>query len=142
MIGNSKRMQIDLSPLERAIARLDEGLARHLREPLDEQLRDGLIQRFEFTYDLAPKILRHALQERADSPGDIDLMSFPTLIRTGWEQGLLKGGWPAWHGFRDTRNATSHIYDEAKAIEAVTKIPAFLEEVQHLVQQLKQRLAQ
>ena len=134
-------MPLDLSPLERAIARLDEGLARHHREPSDEQLRDGLIQRFEFTYDLAPRMLRRALEETADSPGEIDLMSFPALIRTGWEQGLLKGGWPAWRGFRDTRNTTSHIYDEAKAIEAVSKIPAFLEEMQQLVHQLKQRMA-
>ena len=38
-----------LTPLERALDRLKEGWARHLAQPDDEQLRDGLIQRFEFT---------------------------------------------------------------------------------------------
>ncbi len=135
-------MPLELKPFEKAIARLEEGLARHQREPFDEQLRDGLIQRFEFTYDLAPKVLRRALDEIADTPGEVDMMTFPTLIRTGWEQGMLKGGWPAWHGFRDMRNITSHLYDEAKAIEVAAKIPAFLEEVQSLLHQLKQRTAQ
>ncbi|MGH8676943.1 MAG: nucleotidyltransferase substrate binding protein, partial [Burkholderiales bacterium] len=135
-IAHIRPVPIDFSALERATARLEEGLARHLGDPVDEQLRDGLIQRFEFTYDLAPKTLRRALEESADSPDEIDMMSFPTLIRTGWEKGLLKGGWPDWHGFRETRNTTSHIYDEAKAIAAVSKIPAFLNAVQHLVRQL------
>ena len=43
--------RIDISPLVNAVERLREGLDRHRREPADEQLRDGLIQRFEF--DLA-----------------------------------------------------------------------------------------
>lgn len=132
-------MPLDQSLLEKAVARLVEGLARYQSDLTDDQIRDGLIQRFEFTYDLAPKILRRYLEAAADSPGLIDLMSFPSLIRTGWEQGLLKDGWPAWHGFRDMRNTTSHLYDEAKAIEVVAKIPAFLEEVQFFVQQLKAR---
>ena len=40
---------IDLIPLERAINRLDEGWARYQRDVSDLQIRDGLIQRFEFT---------------------------------------------------------------------------------------------
>jgi branched-chain amino acid transport system permease protein len=36
---------LDFSPLVSMVARLREGLDRHLQEPRDEQLRDGLIQR-------------------------------------------------------------------------------------------------
>jgi hypothetical protein len=43
---------LDITPLANAINRLREGLVRHRREPGDKQLRDGLIQRFEFTYEL------------------------------------------------------------------------------------------
>lgn len=42
-------MTLDPSPLARAVARLREGLERYQRTPADEQIRDGLIQRFEFT---------------------------------------------------------------------------------------------
>jgi hypothetical protein len=42
---------LDIAPLINAIDPLREGLARHHSEPVDDQLRDGLIQRFEFTYE-------------------------------------------------------------------------------------------
>lgn len=129
-------MAIDLVNLQRAIARLEAGLVRYRAESDDDQIRDGLIQRFEFTYDLAPKVLRRVLEAASDSPPTIDLMSFPTLMRTAWEKGLIKGGWPVWNGFRDMRNTTSHLYDEQKAIEVADKIPAFLEEVRFLAEQL------
>lgn len=48
---------LNLQPLARAITRLDEGWQRYLREQADEQIRDGLIQRFEFTYEISHKTL-------------------------------------------------------------------------------------
>jgi hypothetical protein len=51
-------MKLDTTPLGNAVRRLREGLARHEREPGDEQIRDGLIQRFEFTYELCQRMLR------------------------------------------------------------------------------------
>lgn len=46
---------IDIIPLINAVARLNEGLARYRQDITDLQIRDGLIQRFEFTYELAIK---------------------------------------------------------------------------------------
>jgi len=45
-------MELEIGLFVNAVERLREGLERHRREPHDEQLRDGLIQRFEFTYEL------------------------------------------------------------------------------------------
>ncbi len=42
-------MDLDLSPLLKAIARLQEGFDRYEKDHGDIQIRDGLIQRFEFT---------------------------------------------------------------------------------------------
>ena len=55
-------MALDFTPLHNAVARLDEGLARYLSDTSDEQIRDGLIQRFEFTYDLTAKMLRRVIE--------------------------------------------------------------------------------
>lgn len=129
-------MALDFTSLERAVARLSEGLLRHRAEPADEQLRDGLIQRFEFTYDLSHKMLRRALEAAAAIPAEIDQMSFPTLVRTGYEQGLLEQGWPAWEAYRKMRNITSHTYDEAQASAVVAMIPEFLDEARFLVGRL------
>lgn len=129
-------MTIDLTLLARAIARLEEGLARLQASPDDSQLRDGLIQRFEFTYDLAHKTLRRALEARSAGDTEVDFMSFPTLIRTASEQGLLELGWPRWKRFRDKRNITSHTYDEEKAKDVAAMIPDFVVEVNDLAARL------
>lgn len=132
-------MGLDFTPLSNAVARLGEGLTRYLADTSDEQIRDGLIQRFELAYDLSAKMLRRALAATADVPEHIDQMTFPTLIRSANEQDLLLGSWPDWHGYRSMRNITSHTYDEAKAKEVVEGIPAFLEEARALLERLQQR---
>ncbi len=131
-------MSLDQTPLTNAIARLCEGLERHGREPDDTQLRDGLIQRFEFTYDLAHKMLRRMLEQAAANPEAIDRMSFPELIRTASEQGLVRSDWTAWRTWREMRNITSHTYDEAKALQVVAEIPAFLTEATEVAHRLAQ----
>lgn len=121
-------MTLDISPFEKAIVRLSEGLARYERDVTDEQIRDGLIQRFEFTYELSHKMLKRYLESASATPEDYDAMPFQNLIRTGNEQGLLLGDWSNWKNYRDMRSKTSHTYNEAKALEVVAGIPAFLEE--------------
>src|ERR1700761_6948229 len=103
-------MKLDTTSLGHAVRRLREGLARYEREPADEQLRDGLIQRFEFTYELSHKMLRRYLRETAAFPDEIERMPFADLIRAGSAQGLLRADWPGWRRFREMRGRTSHVY--------------------------------
>jgi nucleotidyltransferase substrate binding protein (TIGR01987 family) len=123
-----------------AVERLREGLDRHQREPGDDQLRDGLIQRFEFTYELSHRMLRRYLRQVAATPDTFDQMPFQDLIRTGNEQGLLSGDWSAWRRYRDMLARTSHTYAAAVARQVVEAIPDFLAEVSFLRDQLRQRL--
>ncbi len=128
---------LDISPLTNAVARLGEGLVRYGADTSDTQIRDGLIQRFEFTYDLAHKLLRRALEAGAANPAEVDRMTFPALIRTANEQGLLAGDWTDWRTYREMRNITPHTYDEAKAVQVVAAIPGFLAEARALVERLQ-----
>lgn len=122
----------DLSPLRQALARLEEGWARYELDRSDTQIRDGLVQRFEFTYELAHKTLRRWLRAVSASPEDVAAMAFADLVRTGNERGLLLGDWPAWRRFRELRAKTSHTYDEEIALEVVACIPEFIDEVRAL----------
>jgi nucleotidyltransferase substrate binding protein (TIGR01987 family) len=133
-------LPLDISPLVNAVARLREGLQRHQREPTDEQLRDGLIQRFEYTYELCHRMLRRFVRQTAASPEEVDQMAFQDLIRTGNQLGLLLGDWPVWHRYRDLRAQTSHTYREETAQQVAETIPAFLAEAEHLRDQLRSRL--
>jgi nucleotidyltransferase substrate binding protein (TIGR01987 family) len=133
-------MKIEIAALANAVQRLREGLLRCSLEPADEQLRDGLIQRFEFTYELSHKTLRRFLREQSASPDDVARMPFADLIRTASAQGLLRTGWPAWRRFREMRARTSHVYDAAAALAVVAAIPEFLNEAEQLCDELNRRL--
>jgi nucleotidyltransferase substrate binding protein (TIGR01987 family) len=134
-------MTLDLTPLHKAIARLEEGLLRYQLDVSDTQIRDGLVQRFEFTYEISHKMLKRFLEQTAASPEQFDQMPFADLIRTANEKGLLLGDWPLWRGYRDMRSKTSHTYDEDIALQVVAGIPDFLAEAQFLAAVLAQRLS-
>lgn len=135
-------MAVDISPFLKTVERLAAGLARYRTDENDSHLRDGLIQQFEFTYDVAHKTLRRVLEARAADPAEIDRMSFPTLIRTAFEQGLLEEGWPKWQDFREIRNITSHTYNEDLARKVANAIPRFLDEVRDLADKLSREGSQ
>jgi nucleotidyltransferase substrate binding protein (TIGR01987 family) len=132
--------KLDLRPLERSIDRLNEGLERYLQDTNDLQIRDGLIQRFEFTYEISHKMLKRYLEFASPTPAEYDEMTFADLIRSGNEQGLLLGAWPDWKNYRDMRSKTSHTYDEDIALRVVANIPKFLAEARYLCDQIKARL--
>jgi len=134
-------IHLDFSALTNAVSRLDAGLARHLSEPLDSQLRDGLVQRFEFTYEISHKMLKRYLEMSSADPSQFDTMPFADLIRTANEQGLLKGDWNDWRIYREMRSKTSHTYDEAIAVQVVKSIPKFLDEAKALLKSLQERIA-
>jgi nucleotidyltransferase substrate binding protein (TIGR01987 family) len=134
-------VKLDITALANAVERLREGLIRCEREPADEQLRDGLIQRFEFTYELSHKMLGRYLRETSASPEEFDRMSFADLIRAGSAHGLLHGDWATWRRFREMRARTSHVYDSRAALAVVAAIPEFLQEAEYLCSELQRRLA-
>jgi nucleotidyltransferase substrate binding protein (TIGR01987 family) len=82
--------------------------------PGDEFIRDSVVQRFELTFELAHVLLKRYLEATSASAEEIDAMSFPMLIRTGSERGLLRSAWDRWFDFRKARNSTSHAYDESR----------------------------
>lgn len=131
----------NIEPLKRATQRLQEGLERYRRDISDLQIRDGLIRRFEFTYELGHRTLRRYLEYSAPNPALFDEMTFQDQIRTANEQGLLLGAWPEWRGYRTLRAMTDVAYGESVATDAVAHIPEFLAEIEYLLERLRERLA-
>jgi hypothetical protein len=85
-----------VSPLANRLKLLADGLVRYEKDVSDTQIRDGLIQRFEFTYEISHKLLKRYLEARSATPEHFDAMAFSDLIRSGNEQGLLLGDWTQW----------------------------------------------
>lgn len=129
---------LDLTPLTRALAALDRGLARWSAAPQDEELRDACIQRFEFTFELSWKMLRRRLSMDLPSAQEVDAMTWRALIRAGAVQGLIEDV-DAWFLYREKRNITSHTYDEKKAAEVTAVLPQFARDARALLERLTAR---
>ncbi len=130
---------IKLTPLANAIQRLDEGVAAQAQDPSNALLRDGLIQRFEFTYELSHKLLRRYLESVAADPDDVRILTFEGLIRLGDEQKLLLSDVAQWKRYRKARTDTSHTYNEQTAMEIIPLIPTFTREAEFLLERLTER---
>jgi hypothetical protein len=55
------------------------------RDPSQTVIRDGLIQRFNFTYEIGHKILKRFLEATSPSPEQFDRTPFADLIRAANE---------------------------------------------------------
>jgi len=128
--------EIDYGPLRRAMDRLREAIAERRLHPENDFVRDSVVQRFEFTYELSAAMLRRFLKLYRVKQGDVQDLTFPSLIRAGSELGLLLHGWDQWYEYRKARNTTSHAYDEYHAKLATELAPEFLEEAEYLYKRL------
>jgi nucleotidyltransferase substrate binding protein (TIGR01987 family) len=119
-------MTIDNSDKPRWIYRFDNYkraflLLREAMEVLEErdltQLeKEGVIQRFEYTWELAWKVLKDYL----DSEGVVlDKITPASVIRAAFEAKIVTNG-EAWMAALDARNKMSHTYD-FKKFEVVVK---------------------
>lgn len=134
---------IDLSALHKALAQLDEALSFWQQQPdgapLKRHLRAAVIQSFEFSYELSVRMLRRVLIERAAAADLVLDLSFNDLLRKGADAGLLPDAL-AWRRWRDMRNATSHTYDETRAVEVAAAALEFLPDAKGLVRALERSL--
>jgi nucleotidyltransferase substrate binding protein (TIGR01987 family) len=133
---------LDLSSMEKAVKALEVAVEIYGRSPLPDNhaekavLRDGVIQRFEFTYELSWKMLKRFLEEYGlERP---DRLSNRDLFRVGYEQGLIEDP-EKWFLYLRMRNLTGHVYDEAKATEVFQAARQFLPEVKDFLARLRTR---
>ena len=133
---------IDYSPLSNAVKQLAQALKEQALEPDRPLLRAGVIQTFEYTYELSHKMLRRYLASVSPSPTEIEELSFEGLVRRGDEAGLLQSPVAVWKKFREARSVTSHTYNEDKAQEVFARIPSFHAEVTFLLERLLEKSGQ
>ncbi len=92
---------------ERAFSGLAEAVKRQTNGELDDLSQAGLIQRFEYTWELARKVLRDYL---TDAGNPIAIPSAINLIRAAFEVNLIDDG-DAWVAMLKARNVMAHEYD-------------------------------
>ena len=105
---NEDRFELARRQFEKALVRLHEALA----ENETGLVRDALIQRFEFTYELGWKCMFYWLRAQKEQVPEV----VRQVIRTAFRAELISDA-DLWEKIKDCRDETSHTYDEKKAIE-------------------------
>ena len=119
---------------------LVKAVNRATENPQDLEIRDACIQRFEYTYELANKMLKRFLEHSQPDASIIDQFTYRDLLRLAAEIGLIDSV-ENWFIFRDARNNTSHAYDEAKSLEIFKVILKFILCTQKLIDNLEVKIA-
>jgi nucleotidyltransferase substrate binding protein (TIGR01987 family) len=128
---NAEQLREQAEFLARAVQRLAGALA----QPKNEFIRDSAIQRFEFTFELAWKVLKRYLAAQG-----VEVRSPREAIRAAFEQGLIRDD-PVWLAMLELRNLTSHTYDEKIAERIYAELPGALARFEALLAALRQAVA-
>lgn len=134
---------LDLSALQNAIhaytrtchASQDDKTLRSLSDELQEAVKAGVIQNFEFTYELCWKFMKRWLEKNYGS-SYVDGVTRRELFRLAAETQLINDV-DEWMFYHQARNQTSHTYDEIIAAEVYKTSLQFLAVAQQLLQRLE-----
>ena len=133
--------KLDVTSFENALNSLKEVIEVYNTDKKNLITRDSMIQRYEYTYSLALKMIKRFFSQGAFVE-NIEGMTFNEMVRQANKMDLLKSNLETWTIFREKRNLTSHTYDEKIAEDVAKIIPLFCEEAQFLLNKLKERLSQ
>jgi nucleotidyltransferase substrate binding protein (TIGR01987 family) len=119
-----------LNKLEQAVSYINNSLDSNnedLESVLDEMIKEGLIQRFEYTHELAWNVMK----DYAEYQGNTNVGGSRDASREAFKLNLITEG-QIWMEMISSRNKTSHTYNEDTANEIYAKIlnsyyQAFLE---------------
>lgn len=111
---NIERLKERMEEYRKAVLRLKEALEEDISNPL---IYDGVIQRFEFTYELAWRLMKAYLEYEG-----IAVVNSPrAAFKEAFAAGLIFDG-DVWIDMIDDRNLTAHTYNEERAKEIYNKI--------------------
>ena len=101
----------------KAFAQLKEAVELSEQRKLSKLEEQGLIQSFEYTHEMAWNTLKDFLEER----GVKKLYGSKDATREAFKTGLIEDG-EAWMKMIESRNLTSHSYNEETATAIVSAI--------------------
>ncbi len=107
--GSDIRWQQRFKNFQRAFTQLQKFIEKGELSELEEQ---GLIKAFEYTYELAWTTLKDFLEYQ----GYTDIYGSRDTIRKAFELDLIQDG-DSWMDMLESRNKTSHTYNEDTAQE-------------------------
>lgn len=102
------------------------------------QFRTSAIHSFEYSYELAGKLIRRYIENADNYNNENSHLDFRNYMRVAAEYGLLEEP-EEWVEFREWRNKTSHAYDSDIAENIFRKLPSILISMKATAKQLEER---
>ncbi len=112
----AKRWQERYEFYQKALRQLTSGLSVYPN--LNELEKDGVIQRFEFTFELAWKTLQDYFAQKS---GYINVKGRRTVIKQAVQDNLIIDG-HLWLKMLNSRNELTHVYDETESRQILDDI--------------------
>ena len=106
-----------LANYEKAFSRLAAAVELASQRPLSDLEKQGLIQAFEFTHELAWNMMKDYFAWQ----GTVDITGSRDATRESFSKGLVADG-EGWMEMIRSRNQTSHTYNEEVANEIAARI--------------------
>ena len=100
----------------KALAQLQSALSVY-DETVDSLIKEGILQRFEFTHELAWKVMKDYLEYE----GHQGITGSRSASRLAFNVGLVTDG-QVWMDMIESRNRTVHTYDERVLEEEFAKV--------------------
>lgn len=106
-----------LATFQRALGRLEEVVNLQNQRQLSPLEKDGMVQRFEYTQELAWKVMKNYIEYQ----GGEKLAGSRDTIRQAFALEIITNTDP-WFDMLESRNETSHVYDEDTENDVLDKI--------------------
>ncbi len=126
---------LSLEALKKALPQLEKGIEQAGLNPGDELMRDGVIQRFEYSMDICWKTIQRYLKTVAGVQ-DSAIRSKKDLFREAARLALIQSA-EAWIGHYEARNVTSHSYNARMAQQVFERAQLFLVDAKSLLAELQ-----
>lgn len=104
------RWEQRFSNFNKAMSKLSQAVAQASTEKLSELEVEGLIQRFEYTYELAWKTLQDLIKQQ----GIVDINGPGQVLNQAFQMGLISNA-ESWRRLKKSRELTSHTYNSETA---------------------------
>ena len=102
---------------KKALATMKSAVELASSRELSDLEKQGVIQGFEFTFELAWNVMKDYLEEKGIS----GIIGSKDTVRHSFNKGLIKDG-QVWMDIIRDRNTASHVYDEETANELFHEI--------------------
>lgn len=137
-------MALDLSSLQKAVGSLERAIKvantviqGKVDTDQEEVIRAGVIQNFEFTYELCWKFMKRWLEENVSGQAT-DGLTMRELFRIAAEGHLIKDV-EAWFDYHKKRNKTAHTYNEVIAEDVFNTAVCFVTDAKDLLRLLEEK---